>query len=62
MTGWEDGGLEIEHVVEAAIQETGASSLAQMGLVIKTARRLGSGKFDEKKLSGVVRTRLQGMQ
>lgn len=50
---------EIKHAVEAAITETGADSLKQMGAVIKAARARLEGKaIDGKLLSDRVRERL----
>ena len=50
---------EIHHAVEAAITETGADSLKQMGAVIKAARAKLEGKtVDGKALSDRVRDRL----
>jgi len=50
---------EIHHAVEAAIAETGADSLKQMGAVIKAARAKLEGKtVDGKALSDRVRDRL----
>ncbi len=50
---------EIKHAVEAAITETGADSLKQMGAVIKAARTRLEGKtIDGKVLSDRVRDRL----
>ena len=50
---------EIHHAVEAAISETGADSLKQMGAVIKAARARLEGKtVDGKALSDRVRDRL----
>ncbi len=50
---------EIKHAVEAAITETGADSLKQMGAVIKAARARLEGKaIDGKALSDQVRERL----
>lgn len=52
---------EIHHAVEAAISETGADSLKQMGAVIKAARAKLEGKtVDGKTLSDRVRDRLSG--
>ena len=52
---------EIHHAVEAAISETGADSLKQMGAVIKAARAKLEGKsVDGKALSDRVRDRLSG--
>lgn len=50
---------EIQHAVEAAVNEVGASSLKQMGAVIKAARARLEGKaIDGKALSDRVRDRL----
>ncbi|SRR5579875_650010 len=50
---------EIQHAVEAAVNETGADSLKQMGAVIKAARARLEGKaIDGKVLSDRVRARL----
>jgi len=52
---------EIHHAVEAAIAESGANSLKQMGAVIKAARAKLEGKtVDGKALSDRVRDRLSG--
>lgn len=61
VTGWDDSAT-LEGAIETAIRETGATSLTQMGLVIKTARgRLGgSGRYDEQELQNAVRARLRG--
>jgi uncharacterized protein YqeY len=50
---------EIQHAVEAAVNEVGADSLKQMGAVIKAARARLEGKaIDGKALSDRVRERL----
>ena len=50
---------EIQHAVEAAVNEMGADSLKQMGAVIKAARARLEGKaIDGKTLSDRVRERL----
>lgn len=50
---------EIQHAVEAAVNEMGADSLKQMGAVIKAARARLEGKaIDGKALSDKVRERL----
>ena len=50
---------EIQHAIEAAINEAGADSLKQMGAVIKAARARLEGKaIDGKALSDRVRERL----
>jgi hypothetical protein len=65
--GWEDtdssGGSPLERAVENAIKDAGASSLMQMGSVIKAARgRLRDATFDENELRSVVRARLLVVQ
>jgi len=50
---------EMQHAVEAAINEEGASSLKQMGAVVKAARAKLEGKaVDGKALSDLVRDKL----
>src|SRR6202167_3772836 len=50
---------EMHHAIEAAISETGADSLKQMGAVVKAARAKLEGKaVDGKLLSDKVRERL----
>ena len=50
---------EMQHAVEAAINEEGADSLKQMGAVVKAARAKLEGKaVDGKALSDLVRDRL----
>jgi len=52
---------EVRHAVEAAIAESGADSLKQMGAVVKAARARLEGKaIDGKVLSDRVRERLSG--
>jgi uncharacterized protein len=52
---------EVQHAIEAAINEAGADSLKQMGAVIKAARARLEGKaVDGKVLSDKVRERLAG--
>jgi uncharacterized protein len=52
---------EMHHAIEAAISETGADSLKQMGAVVKAARAKLEGKaVDGKLLSDRVRDRLSG--
>ncbi len=51
---------DLDRAVEAAIAETGANSPKQMGVVIKSAKALLSGKMvDGKALSDRVRARLE---
>lgn len=50
---------EVEAAVEAAIKETGADSLKQMGAVMKLSQaKLAGKRVDGKTLSGKVRARL----
>ena len=50
---------EMEAAVEAAIQESGAESKRQMGVVMKLARaKLAGKRVDGATLSGIVRARL----
>jgi uncharacterized protein len=50
---------EMQHAIEAAINEEGASSLKQMGAVVKAARAKLEGKaVDGKALSDLVREKL----
>ncbi len=54
------GEAEIEAAVQAALAETGAASLKQMGVVMKAAQAKLAGKtVDGKALSEKVRSRLQ---
>jgi len=51
---------EVEAAIAAALQETGITSLKQMGLVMKAAQaRLAGKRVDGKALSDKVRARLQ---
>jgi len=51
---------EVDAAVDAALAETGATSIKQMGVVMKAAQAKLSGKtVDGKALSDKVRTRLQ---
>ena len=50
---------EVEAAIQAALAETGATSLKQMGLVMKAAQaKLASKRVDGKALSDKVRARL----
>ena len=49
---------ELEDMVRAAIQETGATSKAQMGLVMKTAQAKAAGRADGKAISTLVNSML----
>ena len=51
---------ELEALVDRVIAETGATSMREMGAVMGRANELAAGRADGKKLSGVVRGRLQG--
>ena len=51
---------QLESLVDAAIAETGASSMREMGAVMGRANEMAAGRADGKKLSGLVRARLQG--
>ncbi len=51
---------ELEALVDRVIAETGASSMREMGQVMGRANELAAGRADGKKLSGMVRGRLQG--
>ena len=48
------GDAEIEAIVQAAISETGATSKAQLGLVMKAALAKAAGRADGKQISAVV--------
>jgi uncharacterized protein YqeY len=55
------GEEEIEQAIAAALEETGATSAKQMGMVMKAAQaRLAGKRVDGKLLSDKVRARLQG--
>ena len=49
---------ELEDLVRAAIQETGATSKAQMGLVMKAAQAKAAGRADGKAISTLVNSML----
>ena len=51
---------ELEAIVDGVIAETGASSMREMGAVMGRANAIAAGRADGKKLSGIVRGRLQG--
>jgi uncharacterized protein YqeY len=54
------GDAEIEAAINAALSETGVTSLKQMGIVMKAAQAKLAGKtVDDKALSEKVRSRLQ---
>ncbi len=51
---------ELEALVDRVIAETGASSMREMGAVMGRANAMAAGRADGRKLSGIVRGRLQG--
>lgn len=51
---------EMERVVEEAINETGATSMREMGAVMGRASAIAGNRADGRRLSQLVRTRLQG--
>ena len=51
---------ELEALVDEVVAETGASSMREMGTVMGRANELAAGRADGRKLSGIVRGRLQG--
>lgn len=51
---------DLEALVDEVIAETGASGMREMGTVMGRANELAAGRADGKKLSGIVRGRLQG--
>ena len=50
---------EIQHLVQQAIQETGASSMQDMGKVMAILKPKLQGRADMGKISGMVKTQLQ---
>lgn len=54
------GDEELAKLVDEAIAETGASSMADMGNVMKAALAKVQGRADGGKVSQLVRTKLQG--
>lgn len=51
---------EMERIVEEAINETGATSMREMGAVMGRASEIAGNRADGRRLSQLVRTRLQG--
>ena len=49
---------ELDALVEAAVEATGATSMAQMGQVMKEATAKAAGRVDGKRLSAAVKARL----
>ena len=50
---------ELERIVDAAIEETGATSMRDMGAVMGRAMKLAGGRAEGRELSALVRKRLQ---
>ena len=50
---------ELEEIVNAAVDETGATSMKDMGSVMGRAMELAEGRADGRQLSALVRNRLQ---
>jgi uncharacterized protein len=51
---------EMEQIVDAAIRETGATSMRDMGAVMGRATAMAGGRAEGRELSALVRGRLQG--
>jgi uncharacterized protein len=51
---------ELGEIVERAVEETGATSMREMGAVMGRATAMAEGRADGRRLSGLVRQRLQG--
>ncbi|HEU4348870.1 MAG TPA: GatB/YqeY domain-containing protein [Actinoplanes sp.] len=51
---------EVEELVRAAIEETGATGMPQMGAVMKAAQARAAGRVDGRRLSTEVRRQLSG--
>ena len=54
------GDQEVADLVRAAIKETGATGMPQMGAVMKAAQARAAGRADGKRLSAEVRKQLAG--
>ncbi len=52
-------GEELERIVGRAVEETGASSMKDMGAVMGRAMALAEGRAEGRELSALVRSRLQ---
>lgn len=50
---------ELERIVDAAIEETGATSMREMGAVMGWATTMAGGRAEGKELAALVRSRLQ---
>ncbi len=51
---------ELAEIVERAVRDSGAQSAKEMGIAMKQAMAAVDGRADGKRVSGVVRTTLQG--
>ena len=51
---------ELEELVDEAVRETGATSMKDMGAVMGRAMAMAGNRADGRRLSGLVRERLQG--
>lgn len=49
---------ELERIVDQAVEETGASSMREMGAVMGRATALAGGKAEGRELAGIARERL----
>jgi uncharacterized protein YqeY len=54
------GDQEVADLVRAAIEETGATGMPQMGAVMKAAQARAAGRADGRRLSAEVRKQLAG--
>lgn len=50
---------ELEEIVDAAIEDTGATGMREMGAVMGRAMELAGGRAEGRQLSALVRSRLQ---
>jgi uncharacterized protein YqeY len=50
---------ELEHIVDRAIQDTGATGMKDMGTVMGRAMALAEGRAEGRELAALVRNRLQ---
>ena len=51
---------EMEEIVDAAIKDTGATGMREMGVVMGRATSMAGARADGRRLSALVRQRLQG--
>ncbi len=54
------GDAEVAELVRAAVEETGATGMPQMGAVMRAAQARAAGRADGKRLSAEVRRQLAG--